>query len=1129
MLTDENVLKLLEKAQAEEKIYNWLEATNYYQQAVNYYLDNELSEKAAECHKNLGYAHLRAADTVDTAEEYMNQLKISSIAYKNAVDIFKQLEKNSEALECQAIIYASNGFLATSDNEMHKAFDQGIKLFIESSEKYSKEGDQEGIARTLSQAAILSVHLQYCNIDQAEFREISKIGKKFAQESYEIALEIGNIRILAESFNAEVWCNLNEIINTNFKENEYWEEYTENFLLKCEKTIKIVEKYNDQYALSIVHGAAGCLYGFMGYQFIKNEHEQEEFMDKAFGFLEKALVFAKKARTKNSIILWIFLIDYYALYGSRINYLQNRILTDIKESLEYGKIYSLSFNVNRSFINVGPALYYTNSSERSFFTTSQRKAYAEKGILHAKEAMKGSSSASIKAWLYQGFVLAYSQLTLLADSKIEQKEYAQKMLQYAKQAEILGQRYEGGFPQAGSYSSLYKAYKTLAEIAKKKEDRITNLKKAIEAQKKTIEIAILSRTGALNDKLRLGLLLEELGIITGETEIFNQARETFLHTIKESVDRNFFSYEAASYQYLARIEDRLGNYNLSAESYKNAQEAYSKSLKMIKYKLLKNRINEKFNYVKAWRFIEEAKMFHKREDHLQSKEFYTKAHEILIDLRSYGYEASYYSGWISLEEAEQLSKLEKHTEAIESFNRTREIFEKAIGVLEKSKKKSREKFENERVTKLEKIAQVRMNHCIARINLEEARILGKQGEHTAAAEKFALASAQLRDICNLFKIKREREELEAVYYLCRAWEHMELAEKYEDPYRFSEAAALFAKASNLFKDTKLKLLASGNSTFCIALEYGCRFDESIEMKVKKDLYPKVKLTLSKAANSYEKGGFKSGADWAQATSIYFDAVWNLIKADEETDLEEKGKLLGIGAQYLKSAVELFGKAGYKEKENEVQDRLNRVEKEESILFSALSTIKEPSISHSTMGIVAPSCPIESSESPRLGEAQQFTEEERRQALKEEEKITAPPQLAIEQPVLLLIIAKGGVLLFSYPFTEDLKFDDEVISGFLAAFDSFSGELFSKGLDRAKFGDYSVVMDTIADYSVSYLFKGQIIPAKQKLLRFLDKTQQSDIIFKSLEKSFKTSQVLEINEVPALKLLINEIFIRKKSS
>ncbi|NHJ31239.1 MAG: carbon-nitrogen hydrolase family protein [Asgard group archaeon] len=330
-----------------------------------------------------------------------------------------------------------------------------------------------------------------------------------------------------------------------------------------------------------------------------------------------------------------------------------------------------------------------------------------------------------------------------------------------------------------------------------------------------------------------------------------------------------------------------------------------------------------------------------------------------------------------MEEAEQLSKQERHEEAIESFKKTGKIFEEAIQILIKSQEKSREEFDKERINKFEKIAQIRVNHCNARVNLEEARILGKKGEHIAAAEKFALASSQFRDICILFKIEREREELEAVYYLCRAWENMELAEGYGDPRRFSEAADLFAEASDLFTDKKLKLLASGNSTFCQALEYGSKFDESIEIDLKRNLYPKVKQMLSKAADLYERGGFASAADWAQATSIYFDAAWQLIKADEETDLQEKRKLLGIGTQYLKSAVELFRKTEYKDKEKEVQDRLNRVEKEESILISALNTIKEPSISRSTMGIVAPSCPHESSQSPRLSEARQFSDEERR--------------------------------------------------------------------------------------------------------------------------------------------------------
>ena len=977
MTLDESKETLINKAREEERKYKWIEAADIYEKAISCYLDENLVEKAANHYKNLGYAHFRGADIVETPEDYLKQLKCAIKAYKESIKLFKQLGKRALELECEAVTYYINGILATSDVESRKTFLQAIKLFSEASEICSKESDNESFARLMCRIAATSYLLMNYNINQEEYDQIVQQGLESSEKAWEISEKTENILILSESLNIRLLIKFMGWSVKDFKKIENMGEIVDNFLNICDKSIAIIDKVDDPYALSLVYEATGISYCYTGYQFVEDEREQEEYLDKGIELLEKALSFARKAKSKFNILGDLFFIDYFALFSGRINYLQKRILNDIKDCSELGKIYAHSYSLYRSLGYILPALYYTNSSQRSFFTMAQRKIYAEKGLQYVREAMSTPSFPSIKAWLYQGLILAYSQLTILAESKTKQQEYSQLMLQYAKEAEQFGLKYEGGFPQAGGYTSLYKVYKTLADIAKKKEDRIANLKNAIDAQKKSINYAILSRSGAITEQMRLGLLYEELGILTGEETILNQAREIFLHTIKESIDRRYFSYEAASYQYIARIEDRLGKYMLSAENYLKAEEAYNKSLKMIKYKLLKNRIDEKFNYVRAWNFIEQAKSFHVYENHIKAKEFYEKAHDILIELPSYDYEASYYSGWILLEEAEQQSKQEEHERAIESFKKTGKTFEDAIGTLIKSYQKSREKFEKERINQFQKITQVRVNHCNARINLEEARILGKKGENIAAAEKFALASSQFRDICILFKIKREREELEAVYYLCRAWENMELAEKYKDPYRFSEASGLFAKASDLFTDAKLKFLASGNSTFCQALEYGSKFDESIEMKIKKELYPKVKVTLSKAATLYEKGGFKSGTDWAQATSLYFDAAWHLIRADEEIDLQEKGKLLRIGEKYLKSAVELFGKAGYKDKEKEVQDRLTRVEKEESIVFSALSTIKEPSISRSTLGIVAPSCPLESSQSPRLSETRLFSDEEKR--------------------------------------------------------------------------------------------------------------------------------------------------------
>jgi predicted amidohydrolase len=203
---------------------------------------------------------------------------------------------------------------------------------------------------------------------------------------------------------------------------------------------------------------------------------------------------------------------------------------------------------------------------------------------------------------------------------------------------------------------------------------------------------------------------------------------------------------------------------------------------------------------------------------------------------------------------------------------------------------------------------------------------------------------------------------------------MELAENYEDPEKFGKAANLFEKASEKFLEKKMKLLALGNSNFCRALEYGSKFDETIETQLKAEIYPKIKFMLRKAAKLYQKGGFENEGDWALATSTYFDATWHLIRADEEMRLNEKKNLLKVGLEILKSASELFNKAGYKHKEKEILELMDLISKEEKILISALNTIREPSISRSTLGFGAPTCPIETSQAPRISEVRQFTEE-----------------------------------------------------------------------------------------------------------------------------------------------------------
>ncbi|MFX1455902.1 MAG: tetratricopeptide repeat protein [Promethearchaeota archaeon] len=143
-----------------------------------------------------------------------------------------------------------------------------------------------------------------------------------------------------------------------------------------------------------------------------------------------------------------------------------------------------------------------------------------------------------------------------------------------------------------------------------------------------------------------------------------------------------------------------------------------------------------------------------------------------------------------------------------------------------------------------------------------------------------------------------------------------------------------------------------------------------------------------------------------------------------------------------------------------------------------------------------------------------------------EKAVEPSESVDEQSILLMIIAEGGVLIFSYSFSEEWKFDDELFGGFLTAFNSISDEIFAEGLDRVMFGNQTVLMEQVAGFSICYLFKGQTFIARQKLKKFVEEMQKNASLWQILEQHFKTSQTLELKDSPILESLIDNIFITK---
>jgi len=1012
MMNEDTEISLLERGEIEEKSYKWGKSAELYEQAAKALVEKKLLEDAAKIYNKSGDIYFRAVSASETKEKFLERKKNSIEAYHKAENLFKQIDNELLSLECEAKALFALGFAPISIEKGRNALKKSLDIYQNLNKIYSDRGDNKNNIN-ISVLTLKSIaFLLTLSKEPSEFEYYLHTSRDLIEKAWILLKENDNLNFRVDLLNWEniiiAWNRYSELTYGDKRE----EEIRKKFLLKCKETLDLTRDCDDFNILGSVYTSVGAHYCFYGTLYAEERKERLELVEKGFDLLEKGINICRTIKDNPSLILTIYVLDYLAGVFGRFEYYQKRIFRDVHELQKLSKITDGLHTYHGLLTSRLSLMYYHNFAGRSFLKDDVRKSYAKLGIELAIKQLDDLTFGPFFALTYQLLTHFYSYLVILATEDEPQEEYIQKMFYYADLAENAAKGYKGGNVRSAGFDSLYRANRTMADIIKDKEEKIKHLKTAIESQRSNIRYAVESESVYFAAQIRLGLLYEELGILITEEKPLMEARELFLRVIKEASEKGYFYYTAACYEYIARLEDRLGNYNVSSECYEKAQNAHKNSLKAIEYKYLKEKVNEKIDYANAWSLIEKAKANHRKENHLDAKNQYEKACDILTGLPSYNHEGAYFSSWAILEEAEQLSKEERLEEAIDKYETAKDLFDTAtmaIRFFRKNVKKLKE------LKKLEKVAKMRINYCTARVNLEKARILTKKGDHIEAAERFATAASQFKNICNLFKIKREQGELAAVYHLCKAWENMELAEKTENPIKYANSAKLFLKASELFIESKLKFLALGNSNFSLALEVGSNFDKSNELEVKANLYLKVKSNLRNASVSYEKGGFKNAADWALATSTYFDATWHLIQADNELKIDRRKELLDIGVSYLKSAAEFFSKAGHKSKEKEVLERIKRVNKEEKILISALNTITKPSISSSIEGIVAPSCPIETSQSPRIGEIQQYSEE---------------VSTFLEKDSMKTIIPENIKLFISYATTDSSYFQVSKIASLL---------------------------------------------------------------------------------------------------
>ena len=442
--------------------------------------------------------------------------------------------------------------------------------------------------------------------------------------------------------------------------------------------------------------------------------------------------------------------------------------------------------------------------------------------------------------------------------------------------------------------------------------------------------------------------MNRLYSLTSNKEHLIKAIDAFEDAIRSYQKLNLTNRIAECYWKIAQINDTLEENLDAAQKFNLASSNYKKSAE--KTPQLKNLYEDHVLYMQAWSEIEKAKHHHARQEYGSAKEHFENAANLHQSLKQWSYLAPNYFAWAQIEHAEELSRKERAEEAIQSFEHAAKLFNESKESLQQQLSKIDNPDEKQMAINMVKATELRHKYCIARIAIEEAKILDKKGDHSSSSEKYTSAAETFQKITQALESEQERKEFKLITTLSRAWAKMTQAEAEEAPNLFIEASQLFEEAKELSPNEKTRMLALGHSRFCRALEVGTKFADTRDTTL---LTPFMQQ-LESASNYYVRAGFQNASEYAKATKLLFEAYVHMDNAQKESDQEKKAKLYTMAEKVLQTSAGSFMKAEHPEKREQVLRLLERVKEEQELALSLSEVLHAPSIVSTTIAFATPS-------------------------------------------------------------------------------------------------------------------------------------------------------------------------------
>lgn len=955
---------ILSWAKEQEKEYSWLGAAELYKKASDMVPKQGLAH-LGEIQERRGYSFYRAAFQAETCEEFESRMQLATDNYENGAVLFeriKEAEMRAEFNNCKAMATYARSWLASNLSAKKEQLNESWRFEKEALKAYGKAADQTNVGKACINLMIFLA--ERLNIEwEAELRErIAEEALKCGERAVEIFSKIQDKGQLAQTYIITAYFYRNAAFAKDLKP-ERMEKYRQRALSFGQKAIEISENIDDAYLIGLSHlclaDARLDILGTIGLQ------EKEHY--------EIALRSGKLTKDNFLIANALFGLQYAANNSAKAQEDPDKAREEYKKLDRYWE--DAFHHYSLASYDSGMAMAYFQ-----LITTMLDRSRLEPDLENRRLLLKKSVELGYKGLEHAGrsgsmvvtfhitcslavVVRSLAKIEIDPNSKISLLDDSAKLVE--KSIRILEQASAASLVEPKEVNlafTIWTLARYQAELAKVEENiraRIVLFEKAYVNMRSARDhwLAWAKSPWASIEKpmwfvvgsheMITGQTLTELYALTGNIDFLEASLDAFKASVNAYDKADVPTRTAEAYWQIAKAYDRLAEYSDSAKNFESASQNYR--LAATKIPQLKEFYLDYATYMQAWNEIENAKNEHKREEYRKAKEHYEKTAELHNSTERWKYLSPNYLAWARLDEAEDSSREDKAEEAKNLFHQAAKLFAEAKKSIQAQLEKVETEAEKELLVNLTKATEIRREYSLGRIALEEAKILDRQGEHGASSEKYGYAAKEFNKTIDAMGNEPDREELEPIVYLCKAWQMMSRAEAEASPGLYLEASRLFEEAKEHSSSERARLLALGHSRFSQALEAGTRFEDAGDTTT----YSTAKKHIEAAENYYLRASYKNASEYAKATCMLFDAYMYMHQAETETKPPNKTMYYRMAEKLLQSSAGSFVKANHPKKSEEVARFLESIKEKRQLAMSLTELLHAPAITSTTTSFPTP--------------------------------------------------------------------------------------------------------------------------------------------------------------------------------